>query len=230
MIVLPIIYIALIALACMGVYWYAIHATVMFEAMGRGGRGSGRAGLLILVAYAGPLIAGAILVFFMIKPLFARRTVTSHPLSLNRGEQPLLFGFIERLCESSAPRSPAGSTSTRTSTPPRVFVKVVGVHQERSRADHRPAAGCRDGSAHADRRAGARVRALRAGHGNAADVLIRSSTVVARVVYERDSWTNGSSTRKIVGALVDQPVIGLSRLFVWMTRRILWVLMVIGTA
>ena len=32
MIVLPIVYLALIALAGYGVYWYAINATVMFEA------------------------------------------------------------------------------------------------------------------------------------------------------------------------------------------------------
>ena len=93
MIVLPIIYIALIALAGYGVYWYAINAVGMFQAV------RGRAVIVVLVAYLGPLVAGVILVFFMIKPLFARRQVTFHPLSVSRGEQPLLFAFVERLCD-----------------------------------------------------------------------------------------------------------------------------------
>src|SRR5262245_7104261 len=57
MILLPVIYFAIIAGAAAGVGWYAVHATTMFR-----GIRSGRAGLILGVAYVAPLIAGALLV------------------------------------------------------------------------------------------------------------------------------------------------------------------------
>src|SRR5262245_34353053 len=101
MVLLPLLYIGLIVLAGMGVCWYAIHATAMFDAVATryAGLGGGRLLIALLVAYVGPLIAGAILVVFMIKPLFARRVERQHPLSVARRDEPLIFAFVERLCE-----------------------------------------------------------------------------------------------------------------------------------
>ena len=51
----------------------------------------------------------------------------------------------------------------------------------------------------------------------------------ARVVYERDSWdqwlVDAQHTSEHWAISI---IVALARLFVWMTRRILWVLMVIG--
>ncbi|MEA2736529.1 MAG: hypothetical protein QOE14_2980 [Humisphaera sp.] len=231
MIVLPIVYIAVIALTCLGVFWYAVHATAMFEAIGTGRRGSGRAGILVLVAYIGPLIAGAILVFFMIKPLFARRQVTSHPLSLSRGEQPLLFAFVERLCEvvgAPKPRRIDVDTNVNASASFRQgwwgfirkdLVLTIGLPLVAG-MDLKMLTG---------------VLAHEFGHfaqgtGMRLTYLIRSiNGWFFRVVYERDSWDEwlvnaGHSSEHWAISLV----ILLSRLFVWITRRLLWLLMVIG--
>src|SRR5439155_23611686 len=80
MLLLPLIYVGFIALVAWGVFWYATHATVMFESLST--RGSGRGALVILVIYIAPIIAGGILILFMVKPLFARKVQTHFPLSL----------------------------------------------------------------------------------------------------------------------------------------------------
>jgi hypothetical protein len=50
-----------------------------------------------------------------------------------------------------------------------------------------------------------------------------------RVVYERDSWDEWLvNTAAAAEHWSISLIVGLSRLFVWMTRRILWVLMMIG--
>src|SRR5688572_14921242 len=95
MILLPLVYIALIGVAAYFVYWHATHNTSIFETTGRG-RGAGRGALLM---YAGPLVIGAILVLFMIKPLFARRGKAPNLMTLKREQEPLLFSFVERLCD-----------------------------------------------------------------------------------------------------------------------------------
>jgi hypothetical protein len=187
--------------------------------------------LLLLIVYLGPLIAGAILVFFMIKPLFARRTVTHFPLSLARRDEPLLFAFVERLCEVvGAPR------------PSRIDVDT----------DVNASASFREGFwgflkkdlvltvglplvAGMNLRQFTGVLAHEFGHfaqgtGMRVTYLIRAiNGWFARVVYERDSWDEW-----LVGAAQGadhwafQLIVGLSRLFVWLTRRVLWVLMILG--
>jgi Zn-dependent protease with chaperone function len=225
MIVLPIIYIALIALAGYGVYWYAINAVGMFQAV------RGRAVIVVLVAYLGPLVAGVILVFFMIKPLFARRQVTFHPLSVSRGEQPLLFAFVERLCDVVGAPKPSRidvDTNVNASASFREgwwgfirkdLVLTIGLPLVAG-MDLRMLTG---------------VLAHEFGHfaqgtGMRLTYLIRSiNGWFYRVVYERDSWdawlvnAQHSSEHWAISIIV-----ALSRLFVWITRRILWLLMVIG--
>jgi hypothetical protein len=50
--------------------------------------------------YVLPLIAGLIVLFFMIKPLLARRPRGSQPLALNPANEPLLFAFITQICRT----------------------------------------------------------------------------------------------------------------------------------
>lgn len=98
-VVLPVLYVALIAFAGWGVYWHATE-NVEIASMGRG-----RARILAVMAYAAPIIAGSISVLFMIKPLLARSVHYGGQISLNRAGQPLLFEFVERICDAvNSPR------------------------------------------------------------------------------------------------------------------------------
>jgi Zn-dependent protease with chaperone function len=100
MLLLPVVYVGIIAAAVAGVMWYAQHATAMFSAIP-----PGRAWLLVAVIYVAPLIAGALLVVFMILPLCWRTKKRERPLWVDRKEQPLLFAYVNKLCDTmGAPR------------------------------------------------------------------------------------------------------------------------------
>lgn len=92
--ILPVLYLALIGVAGWGVYW---HAT---ENLGIASYGRGRARIFAILLYAGPIFAGSIGVLFMLKPLFARSVQQGGTASLNRSGQPLLFEFVDRICET----------------------------------------------------------------------------------------------------------------------------------
>jgi len=99
MIVLPLIYLSLIASVAFGVYYHAVNHTALLE------MGHGRARIFVVLIYAAPLIAGPIAVFFMLKPLLAQPAHHERCRSLRRESEPLLFAFIDRICEEvRAPR------------------------------------------------------------------------------------------------------------------------------
>lgn len=101
MVLLPGVYLGILALALLGIRWYAIHALPLFDF----GMHGGRAMLLIVVLYAAPLIAGGLLVAFLILPLFWKSKKREKPLWVDRREQPLLYAYIDKLCEAiGAPR------------------------------------------------------------------------------------------------------------------------------
>lgn len=99
--ILPVLYLALIALAGWGVYW---HAT---ENVGIASMGRGRARLFAVMMYGGPIVAGGIGVLFMLKPLFARSVQQGGIASLNRSGQPLLFEFVDRICTTVGAPKPS---------------------------------------------------------------------------------------------------------------------------
>src|SRR6185437_3610161 len=94
MILLPACYAGLIALVVGLLGLHAVYSVNLFS----GVRG-GRAGTAALLLYLGPLAAGAILVFFMVKPFFAKPAKRFKPRSLDRRGEPLLFAFVERVCD-----------------------------------------------------------------------------------------------------------------------------------
>src|SRR5690554_3600598 len=93
---LPIIYFLMIGGVAYGVYWHLTEnlslITTATESASR------RAGLYMRVLYGAiyftPLIAGAILILFMIKPIFARRLHEDRRVSLVRDHEPRLFAFV----------------------------------------------------------------------------------------------------------------------------------------
>jgi Zn-dependent protease with chaperone function len=95
MILLPLAYLALIAATIYGVYAYATHFVFLLHSV----RGGVRLYLVKLVLYFTPLFAGTVLVFFMVKPLFARRGPRAQPLAMNPALEPTLYAFIARICD-----------------------------------------------------------------------------------------------------------------------------------
>jgi hypothetical protein len=96
MLLLPLLYLALIASIVFLVGWHAVHTAAMLS-------GSGFLfGWVFL--YFGPLIAGTILVLFLLKPLFAPPSKAEYARALRFGREPLLFSFVTRVARAvSAP-------------------------------------------------------------------------------------------------------------------------------
>ena len=88
MVLLPLIYIALIFAVAYALYLYAAGAPAWFRSLGAWG----------LLALA-PVVVGVVLLFFMIKPLFARRGPGLKPLTLDPSRQKPVFDFVGQLCD-----------------------------------------------------------------------------------------------------------------------------------
>jgi len=226
MLALPLIYLAMIGLAVWGVYAWAIGFWPWLGSI----RGGPRLYVFKLIAYLGPLFAGVVLVFFMIKPLFAKRAPRAQPLALNPAAEPLLFAFIQQLCRTvGAPR------------PARIDIDC----------QLNAAAGLRRGLwslfsqdlvltlglplvAGLSLRQFAGVMAHEFGHftqgfGMRLSYLIRNVNVwFARVVFERDAWdvtlAEWAETQEWQLAII----VGLARLGVGFSRLLLHVLMLVG--
>jgi hypothetical protein len=227
LVLLPLVYLGIVALAAYGVYWHAVENVSMFKST-RGGR----AGLGILLIYLGPIVAGAILVFFMLKPILARRPPEPKPVSLDPAAEPLVFELVRCLCRAVGAPFPRridvdcdvnASASFRRGVLSffgRDLVLTIGLPL---------AAGL-------SLRQLAGVLAHELGHfaqgsGMTVSYVVRSMNAwFGRLVYERDAWderlvewSRGIDIR--IGFIFY-----LARFFVWITRRILWLLMMIGHA
>ncbi|MGD9721387.1 MAG: M48 family metallopeptidase [Pirellulales bacterium] len=230
MLLLPLVYVGMIVGVGYGIYLYAVHGTWLFTGVGTGR--SVRVGIFTLLLYLGPLAVGIILLLFMCKPLFARPARREKPRSLTRRGEPLLFAFVEKLAAVVGAPCPSridvdchvnASASFRRgwlSMLGNDMVLTVGLPL---------VAGC-------NLRQLAGVLAHEFGHfaqgwGMRLSYVIRQiSHWLTRVVYERDAWdqtlvdwSTGSDYRL-------QIVLWTARGCVWLTRRALWLLMIVGHA
>ena len=223
MVLLPLIYIALIGLATWGVLLHLKNDLWIFDGA------SGRGGILRLIVYLGPAVAGGILVFFMIKPFFAAKAKTRDPITLDPAKEPLLFAFVKKICGLLGAPVPCrvdvdcqvnASASLRHGMWSKDLVLTIGLPLA-SGLDMRQFAG---------------VLAHEFGHfaqgaGMRLTYVIRNINFwFARVVYERDAWdvrldesARGADWRIAI-------VLHAARGCVWLTRRILWALMHAGNA
>jgi Zn-dependent protease with chaperone function len=229
MILLPLIYVGLIVLVSYGVYLYAINGTAVF---GGGGRRSSIGGRGALLAYFGPLVIGVVLIVFMIKPLFARKPKSPDVKTLDRAREPLLFQFVDHLCDLvGAPRPRAIKVDCNVNASPGIrggFFSLFG-------RNHVLTIGL-PLAAGLNLRQLTGVLAHEFGHfaqGTAMRVsyIVRTINVwFARVVYERDAWDESleNAARETGGGIAI--VLWLSKGMVWVTRRVLWVLMCVGHA
>jgi Zn-dependent protease with chaperone function len=92
MLLLPVLYVGLIGLVGYFLYW---HATANTEVLHHVGAVWG-----VIFLYAGPLVVGAILLFFMLKPLFARPSAVQNSRVLPLGQEPLLHAFVARVARA----------------------------------------------------------------------------------------------------------------------------------
>jgi hypothetical protein len=173
---------------------------------------------------------GIIAVFFLIKPLFARRGKGPAPLTIGPDEEPALRAFVDRIAEVvGAPKPRAIEVDCEVNAAAgfrrgfwSLFTNdlklIIGL----------PLAGG------LDLRCFGGVLAHEFGHfaqgtGMRLTYLIRTINAwFARVVYERDAWDERLAAWSRGGDLRLMIFLMAVRLFIWFSRRILWVLMHIG--
>ncbi len=223
MIVLPLLYLALVAAAAVLIGW---HLTA------NGWLVSGRHSFWRLLAYVGPALAGLILLFFLIKPLFARASRRSEPLALTAEDEPVLFAFIDRICDLvRAPRPARVVVDCQVNASASFENGLAGLLRRRlvltiglplvEGLTARQLSG---------------VLAHEFGHftqgaGMGVTYVIRSiSQWFGRVVYERDEWDERLErwTRNADWRIAA--VLWLARGGVWLSRWVLYALMLAGNA
>jgi hypothetical protein len=223
MVLLPLLYIALIMLAGYGIYFHATESTGIFE--------GGNARLAALV-YFTPIVAGLILIFFMLKPLFARPPPQPLPVSLDPAEEPGVFRFVEKICATVGAPLPrridvdcqvnasAGFAAGFRSMFSQDLVLTIGLPLVAGLSLRELAGVLAHEFGHFTQGTGMRLT-----------YIIRSvNNWFARVVYERDAWDEmliKASTEGAIG-LGMALMLNAARFMVWLTRRILWVLMMAG--
>ena len=225
MVLLPLIYVSLIGLAIYGVYYHLTHSHVMFEHV-RGGR----VAVFAFLVYLAPLAVGAILIFFMVKPLFAGRGDSGRTRSLTPRSDPLLFEFVEKICATvHAPiptrididcRVNASAHFRRgwLSIASNDLVLTIGMPLAAGMTLQQFAGVLAHEFGHFSQGAGMRLT-----------YVIRSINFwFLRVVYERDSWDEWLDSSTDDMDLRISWVLYLAKFFVWLTRKLLWGLMLLG--
>ncbi len=224
MILLPAVYVGLVGLVAYAVYWHAITNHVVIAAAG--GRNGAKAALFL---YLGPILMGVVVVAFMLKPLFARAGAISKVREIDPSKETLLAAFVDGVCVSVGSPTPslievdcnvnAGARlESWVFSPSKELVLRIGLPLVAGLTLRQFTGVLAHEFGHFSQGAGMRL-----------SVLIRSINMwFARVVYERDEWdeTLDAWTKQDHGALI---AVGLMvKLAVWLTRRVLWVLMIVG--
>lgn len=221
MVLLPLIYLGFIGVVAWGVWRWKDIALGML---------ANKINIFILLIVVTPFLAGAVVIFFMLKPLLARRPKQADEHILTPGENPLLEDFIERVCHA------VGAPVPRR-------IKIT--------ADVNAAAGSSGGLfllliKRLDLTIGLPIATLplqsfggimahefghfAQGGGMALSYVIRSINFwFARVVYERDAWDErlDEFSASIGDWRLKIPLL-ICRGAVWLSRKLLWVLMHIG--
>jgi len=90
MLILPLLYLGVIALAAAGIWWHLAHNRWLL--------GSGSLIQFTFIAYATPAIAGGLVLLFMVKPVFVRPRTPQPPIEVTPSDEPVLFDFIAAIC------------------------------------------------------------------------------------------------------------------------------------
>jgi Zn-dependent protease with chaperone function len=230
MLLLPLLYLALIVLLGWGVWWYAVHAVGILTA---GWGGGGGAIIWRFVAYIAPLFGGTVGVLFMIKPILARPPTPPPPLVLAREAEPVLYAFVERLCGALGAPVPREVRVDMLVNASASFRRGVGsmLSSDLVLTLGLPLVA----GLSVTQLAG--VLAHEFGHFSQAAAMRFSYLIgsvnhwFARVVFERDRWDQKlDDARRHDPSTQIQAVLAVVSFFVWLSRRILWLLMYAGHA
>jgi Zn-dependent protease with chaperone function len=185
----------------------------------------------LVFLYVGPLVVGATLLFFLVKPLFARRSRAHTLRTLEFGEEPLLFGLVTRVAEAVGAPAPRRIDVDCQVNASASFGSVLGVLFG---GDLVLTVGL-PLVAGLSVRQFAGVVAHELGHftqgtGMRLSYVVRSVNAwLARVVYERDDWDESLARGCAEGGQLAV-LLYLALACVWLTRRVLWLLMATGHA
>lgn len=227
MVLLPVVYVALIVAAGFGLKYYAVHGTALFEV-----RAGGGAALWLLALYLAPLIAGAIMIAFMIKPLFAPAGRRSAAFTLDLATEPRLRHLIAAVCARVGAPMPvqvdidcrvnasAGLRRGLLSLGRNDLVLTIGLPLAQNLTARQFAGVLAHEFGHFNQ-----------GTGMAFTYIIGSiNHWFARVVFERDEWdetlaqwTEEADSRVAI-------ILATARGAVWCSRKILHGLMLVGRA
>jgi Zn-dependent protease with chaperone function len=221
MVLLPLVYLGLIGLTGMSLWWHASNRSLAQSN-----------GFSFLFFYLLPLILGSVGFLFMFKPLFAPRLKDYPALSLKPEEQPVLFEFIGKLCQCIGTPTPkridvsiepfgTGASFRRGfwSVFGHDMVLTIGLPMVEG-LTLREFAG---------------VLAHELGHFTQGTALRLTYTIrrtnmwFLRAVFEHDAWDERLYTASRFGGSLPVRIFAYSgRLFVFITRVVLFVLMFFG--
>jgi Zn-dependent protease with chaperone function len=224
MVLLSVVYFGIILLTAYGVYYHWQHDSALVKVTG--------ANWVTVGLYLTPVFAGVVMVFFMIKPYFAAKPEEPPKYSLTPQSDPVLFALIWRICELvRAPRpsrvdvdcqinASAGFRRGLLSLRGNDVVLTIGLPLAAGLTVQEFAGVLAHEFGHFAQGAGMRLTYI----------IRQTNGWFARVVYERDEWDLklAQTARQIdirIGIFLH-----LTRFCVWLTRRILWVLMHAGHA
>lgn len=226
MVLLPVIYISLIVAMGGAVWWHVEHDLVIFEHV------RGRAIILAAVLYAAPAVAGSVFVLFLIKPLFSRGVKSPPPFRLSEADEPLLFGFVRKICDqvgAPVPREIQLDTQVNASAGfrrglwsffGRDLVLVIGTPLVAGMTMRQVAGVLAHEFGHFAQGAGMRF----------SYIIRRVNAWFARVVFERDAWDDRLDQWSQSEDWYLKAIFMLAKGGVWLGRKILWCLMHAGHA
>jgi len=221
LLMLPFAYLALIA----AVGWlFVYHITHNIDAVART-----HSVWALLFGYVGPIVVGAILLFFMVKPLFAPRRRTGRLRTLEFGEDPLLFALVTRVARAAGAPEPKRIDVDAHANASAGFggilgvlfggdlVLTIGLPLVAGLTVQQFAGVVAHELGHFSQGAAMRLT-----------YVVRSINAwFARLVYERDDWDEALAEGCQRGDRLSV-ILLVALLCVWLTRRVLWVLMAVG--
>lgn len=230
MALLPLIYLALTALACWWVYYFATHH---FLSIWGWPVGHSKYGVILLVICSvTPLLVGIAIAIAMVKPLFARRAAQMQPLVLQQEVEPRVYALVREVCRQVGAPEPcrveldcALNASAGFDRGLRGFfsgklVLTLGMPLVAGLTERELAGVIAHEFGHFRQGGGMRF----------SYVIRRVNHWFARVVYERDAWDETlASTGEADNAWLAL-MFGCARAGVALSRGVLWLLMVIGHA
>jgi hypothetical protein len=222
MMLLPLLYISLIALAGCGLYYHAVKmpgilSDSIFSISG-------------VVAYVGPLIAGGILLLFMIKPIFSRPDQTDTRIRLQHEDAPLFFALAEiisKLVRAPKPNAIMVNCEANASAnfnkglfnfSSHDLILTFGMPLVAALSVRQIAGVMAHEFGHFSQRAGMRM----------SYIVRKINYWFFRVVHERDNWDALLLNLFESADIYSRIILGVARIFVWITRKILRVFMMAG--